>query len=518
MLPIDMIRKAALRTPSAVAVEAPGISLVYGELLARVDALAAALQAMDPAPQSRVGICAHNTLEHVTALLAVMAAEKTWVPLNPRDARPEVDARIAAARPSILIAGEDCLDKITPDGRARLVVDTELPGLISRNAGRRPARSRPRLDATQAIKFTGGSSGVPKGVLQPYRAWNACAASLIHALGLTARDRYLVAGPLTHGSSCYVTPVLAQGGALVLIEPRPRPAQILAALAERAITTTFLPPTAIYMLLAQPDAAQRGFPALRALISGGAPMPPEKVRAAQAALGKVIAVTYGQTEAPQIVAFLPPDEVDERTSASAGRAGLLTEVAIMDPRGRLLPPGEDGEIVVRGDLRMTGYLDMPEQTAQAIRDGWLHTGDVGALDERGYLFIKDRLRDVVISGGFNVYPSDVEAALVKHPAVHECVVFGLPDEKWGEAVTAAVQLRKGEAAVAEDIIAFAKAQVGSVKAPKRVVFYDDLPRSSVGKVLRREVKEREMKRSAGGEPRAPDQELRGPAGDRSSRH
>jgi fatty-acyl-CoA synthase len=280
----------------------------------------------------------------------------------------------------------------------------------------------------------------------------------------------------------------------VLIEPRPRPAQILAALAERGITTTFLPPTAIYMLLAQPDAAQRDYPALRNLIFGGAPMPPEKVRAAQAVFGKRIAATYGQTEASQIISFLPPDELDERTCASAGRAGLMTEVAIMDERGRLLSPGEDGEIVVRGDLMMSGYLDRPEQTAQTIRDGWLHTGDVGALDERGYLFIKDRLRDVVITGGFNVYPSDVEAALVKHPAVYECVVFGLPDEKWGESVTVAVQLREGAAAGADEIIAFAKSQVGSVKAPKRVVFYDDLPRSSVGKVLRREVKEREMKR------------------------
>jgi acyl-CoA synthetase (AMP-forming)/AMP-acid ligase II len=169
----------------------------------------------------------------------------------------------------------------------------------------------------------------------------------------------------------------------------------------------------------------------------------------------------------------------------------------MDPSGRVVAAGTDGEIVLRGDLVMSGYLEMPELTAATIKHGWLHTGDVGALDRRGYLFIKDRLRDVVISGGFNVYPSDVEAALVKHPAVYECVVFGMPDEKWGEAVTAAVQLHKGADASADDIIAFAKTQVGSVKAPKRVVFYDDLPRSSVGKVLRRAVKEREMKRPAG---------------------
>jgi acyl-CoA synthetase (AMP-forming)/AMP-acid ligase II len=166
----------------------------------------------------------------------------------------------------------------------------------------------------------------------------------------------------------------------------------------------------------------------------------------------------------------------------------------MDKNRSLLPPGEDGEIVVAGDLVMTGYLDMPEQTAETIVDGWLHTGDGGVIDERGFVFLRDRLRDVIITGGFNVYPSDVEAALVRHPKVHECVVFGLADDKWGEAVNAAVQLKGGARATEDEIVAFAKTELGSVKAPKRVVFYDDLPRSAVGKVLRREVKAMEERK------------------------
>ena len=143
---------------------------------------------------------------------------------------------------------------------------------------------------------------------------------------------------------------------------------------------------------------------------------------------------------------------------------------------------------------MTGYLDMPDATAEVMAGGWLHTGDVGMLDARGYLFLKDRLGDVIITGGFNVYPSDVEAALVRHPAVYECVVFALPDDKWGEAVQAAVVLHDGATAAADEVIAFAKREVGSVKAPKRILFYDDLPRSGVGKVLRREVRQRELLR------------------------
>ena len=179
---------------------------------------------------------------------------------------------------------------------------------------------------------------------------------------------------------------------------------------------------------------------------------------------------------------------DDANIASVGRATLLMDVAIMDGKGNILPPGEMGEIVCRGDLMMNGYLDMPDETAKTIVDGWLHTGDAGALDERGYLFIKDRIRDMIISGGFNVYPTDVEAALVQHPAVHECIVFGVPDDKWGERVEAAIQLKPGAAFDEGGIVAFLKERVGSVKTPKKIHVAESLPRSAVGKVLRREAR------------------------------
>jgi fatty-acyl-CoA synthase len=184
------------------------------------------------------------------------------------------------------------------------------------------------------------------------------------------------------------------------------------------------------------------------------------------------------------------DYADGTRLASCGRPGLLARVEVMDRDGRLLPPGEEGEIVVRGDLLMLGYLDMPEATAETLRQGWLHTGDVGVFDEQGYLTIKDRLRDVIITGGFNVYPNDVEAVLVRHPAVQEAVVFGVPDEKWGEAVHAAVKPRPGAVVDPDAVIAHAKAELGSVKAPKQVHVVPDLPRNPVGKVVRREARER----------------------------
>lgn len=502
MLPIDLIYASRDRNPDAVALETPDRVLSYAALCETFDALAAGLQSLDPAPGSRVAVCAHNTLEHVLGLLAVLAAEKTWVPLNPRDARGEIDARIDATAPSIVIADEDCHDMFGPTA-ARLVTgkggtagaDDTVAGLIARHAGRHPARGAPDAAATQAIKFTGGSSGRPKGVLQPYRAWMTGAACMIHGLGLGPDDKYLLAAPLTHGTSCYVTPVLAAGGSLVLGDGVLRPPGILEALLRHGITTTFVPPTVVYMMMADPGIGAGEFPALRRLIYGGAPMPPDKIRTAQDVFGTVLATSYGQTEAPQVVTYNGPQYLaDAGTIASVGRASLLTRVVIADPDGGLLDAGEDGEVLVGGDLVMTGYLGMPEATAEIMAGGWLHTGDVGMLDERGFLFLKDRLGDVIISGGFNVYPSDVEAALVRHPAVYECVVFALPDEKWGETVQAAVVLHDGAAATADEVINFAKAELGSVKAPKRVLFYDDLPRSGVGKVLRREVREREFLR------------------------
>lgn len=499
MQPIDLIYRAAAYTPDAVAVEAPGKRITYRELMARADALAHALQDVDPDPQSRVGVCAYNTVEHLTALLAVMAADKIWVPLNPLDSERDLATKVSSATPSLLIADENCLHKCDP-GSATVLLGARDPGggkadapciddLIERNRGERPRRSGLSASLTQAIKFTGGSSGKPKGVLQPYRAWIAGASSMIHAFGFGEKDRYLMAAPLTHGTSCYVTPILAVGGTLVLMEGKTTPEKVLDAFETQQVTASFLPPTLIYMMMQSMQGASRRFERLRLLIYGAAIMPPEKIREARRVFGPVIATNYGLTEAPQIITALTPDEArDERTIASVGRASFMTRVGIKNPEGELLAPGEQGEIVVGGDLLMSGYLDNPGQTAEALVDGWLHTGDVGYLDERGYLYLKDRLKDVIISGGFNVYPSDVEAALAAHPAIHECVVFGRPDRKWGEAVHVAVELREGADATVDDIITFAKQQVGSVQAPKQVHFLESLPRSSVGKVQRREVR------------------------------
>lgn len=496
MLPIDFFFRAVRRHADRIAIETDGETLRYAELGARVNAFASALQQLDPQAGSRVAVSAGNTVDHIVAVLAVLAAEKTWVPLNARNAPAELDRALAFTAPTIVVAEPEHSRRLALDASMQLVaVGEPMHALIAAHAGREPLRGRAGPEDVQAIKFTGGSTGVPKGVMQPCRAWTAGLLSQIHEWGLDAHDIYLVAAPVTHGTSTYLLPILAQGGRLLL--PRDnKPATLVEAFRARGATLTFMPPTLIYMLMAELG-GKAGFPRLRHLIYGGAPMPPEKIRLARECFGPVLATTYGQTEAPQIVTVMRAEDFeDEANWPSVGRPALMADVGIMDPQGRLLPAGEIGEVVVRGDLVMTGYWKQPEKTAETLIDGWLHTGDGGYLDARGYLFLRDRLREVVITGGFNVYPIDVESVLDRHPAVHESAVFGIDDDKWGEAVQAAVQLRPGMQADEASIIAFAKEQLGSVKAPKRIHFYESLPRSVAGKVHKPTLKA-EAKAKAG---------------------
>ncbi|MBV5294994.1 MAG: AMP-binding protein [Curvibacter lanceolatus] len=495
MYPIDFFWRAARRWPERIAIDTPDERIAYAELARRVRALAAALQAADPQEQSRVAICAHNSAAHIVALLAVLASGKTWVPLNPKSTAPEIRRIVDATEPSVLVLDEAGTALLGDAPGQRIALDgPELANLIQRHAQAAEPRFTQPEQATQAIKFTGGTTGLPKGVMQPYRAWMANIVNQIQAWGFDEHTRYVVAAPITHGTSTYLLPVLAQGGCHVLLAQGGAEA-VRQAFRERGGTVCFMPPTLVYMLMALPGSSRADYPQLRQLIYGGAPMPPEKIRAVRQFFGPVLGTTYGQTEAPQILTVMRPDDFeDERHWAAVGRTAWFSEVAIMSPSGEILPPGEIGEVVARGDLLMSGYWRLPDKTAETLVDGWLHTGDRGLIDEQGYLFLKDRLRDVVITGGFNVYPVDVENALGQHPAVHECVVFGVPDDKWGESVQAAVQLRPdaGPPPAEAELIAFVRERLGPVQTPKRIHFHASLPRSPVGKVLKTEVRQQAL--------------------------
>jgi acyl-CoA synthetase (AMP-forming)/AMP-acid ligase II len=470
--PIDRFYESVARNPDAVALAGTADGdATYADLARVVAALATAFQELDGAAGSRVAICLPNSAEHLIALLATYAAGKVWVPLSPRYPRGQRDAMIAATRPSIVI-----------DDPARVLE------LVARYDWREPARVERAADDAQIIKFSGGSTGTPKPVVQSQRCVNAQADGLRDFFEFRSDDVNLIAAPLTHGASCFVLPILEVGGRHVLTETA-KPDVVFRAIAAHAVTTMYAPPTLLYSMIESDELARAELRSLRHVIYSAAPMPARRIRDCQRALGPVIETAYGQVEAPQIITAMRADELLlEENLTSVGKASSVVSIGIVSADGAILPSGEVGEIVVSGPLLMTGYLDRAEETDRAIADGWLHTGDLGMIDDRGYLYIRGRLREVINTGGFKVYPADVEASLAKHRAVEECAVFGVPDAKWGEAVNAAVVIRSGATVQPESLIAWVKAELGSVKAPKRVWLVDHLERNAAGKVSRAAVR------------------------------
>jgi len=310
------------------------------------------------------------------------------------------------------------------------------------------------------------------------------------------RPRYLALAPLTHAAGVLCFPVMTLGGEIVIMG-KPDLTEFLVLIEKHAITHTFLPPTLIYMLLDHAGLARADPSSLMCLWYGAAPMSASRLEEALTRIGPVMGQLFGQTEAPMMISTLAPADhfrddgsVATERLASAGRPTPLTIVTIMDDDGNRRGPGERGEIVIRGPLVMAGYYKNPEASAETAKYGWHHTGDIGYLDSDGYLFIVDRAKDMIITGGFNVYSAEVEQVLLAHPAIGDCAVIGLPDEKWGERVTAVVQPHDGARIDAGDLIAFVKQRIGSVKAPKQIEIWADLPRSAVGKILKTEIRSR----------------------------
>lgn len=502
---VDYLDKGASLGGDAPCLVCDGRTWTYDEVRDLAGRIASALAGRGVRPGDKVAILSSNDPVAFTCVFGISRAGAVWCPINPRNEADENRELLDLFDCSVLIfqaSYADLVDRIRGDlpKVATLVcldagVDWALGWEEFLAAGDSPVDEAGQDDLA-LIVGTGGTTGRPKGVM--LTGANIETMTALTLIGYPwpsgTRPTYLALAPLTHAAGVLCFPVLSQGGSVVVMR-QPDVAGFLANVAEHRVTHTFLPPTLIYMVLDHPDLERTDLSSLQCFWYGAAPMSAKRLEEALTRIGPVMAQLFGQTEAPMMISTMAPADhfradgsiAHERLS-SAGRPAPLVTVSIMDGEGRTLPQGERGEIVVRSSLVMRGYYKNPEATAEASAHGWHHTGDIGFLDEEGFLHIVDRAKDMVITGGFNVYSTEVEQALMAHPAVADCAVVGLPDEKWGERLTAVLQLRPGRSVEVDEVQAFVKERIGSVKTPKQVEVWADLPRSKVGKVLKTEVK------------------------------
>jgi acyl-CoA synthetase (AMP-forming)/AMP-acid ligase II len=346
--------------------------------------------------------------------------------------------------------------------------------------------------------YTSGTTGVPKGAMLTHRNLSGMTRRFYSDIcrNFGNNEAVLHAAPLSHGSGLYALPNIGKAAAHVFLESTSfDPELVLMTIESERVTNLFAAPAMIKRLIDCPSIDQTDVSSLKALVYGGAPMMVEDLQQAMAKLPNMVQI-YGLGETPMTITCLPQRDhqlagsaVQMQRLASAGIRRTDVDVAVVDSDDRSLPAGEMGEIVTRSDVMTKGYWRDPEATAETLRNGWLHTGDLGYFDEDGYLFLMDRSKDMIISGGENIYPREIEEVLAQHPAVREVAVIGVPDAEWGEAIKAVVALVSGQDATAEELIAFCKSRIASYKKPKSVDFVAELPKNNYGKIVKRALRE-----------------------------
>lgn len=500
MRSIDYFDKMVRLAPHRDILVAGDTRYNYGEMHALSHRLAGAMHAAGLKHQEPVAIMSPNHGAILTALLGLWRAGAVWIPVNTRNALDANIAYLTYVRAGWLFyhssLAEDArrVQREVPSVHTLICLDAtdgENPSLdafmLPQAAPDAPDLGDPvgNPDELTAIIATGGTTGPAKGVRIMNRSWGA----LMETIGnLMPADNpvCLACAPLTHAAGPVAMAAVAMG-ATISVLPGFDAEDVMRAIQRDRVTHMFLPPTALYTMLAHPNVRDYDYSSLRYFLLAGSPVSPDKLRQAVEIFGECMCQSYGQTECHMIATWLPPHEVaaaargehPERL-ASCGKASYSVRVELMDDDGNILPTGEVGEIVARGGIVGGGYFEMPEATAESVAHGWHHTGDVGRRDEHGYYYIVDRKKDMVVSGGFNVYSAEVEGALMELDAVIEAAIIGIPHEKWGEQVHAVV-VKRGDIDEAA-IIAHAKARLGSVQAPKTVEFVEAIPRTAAGKM------------------------------------
>lgn len=505
----DYFQRSVERYPDRLLAVGDGHEITYRAAGEQAAGIAAGLYAQGFALDDGVGILGANDPLSLCAMFGAWHAGGVWNPVNPRNAAEatvdylreagsrwlffhsryaELAATLAREVPSI--AGTFCLDAPAHDPGS-------VGALIAAGAGTEvPDWGDPRGTPGKATATmpTGGTTGASKLSAVDSQSWSTMTNMAALHWPRVEHPVNLMVAPITHGAGGMAV-MLAGLGATIHMRDGFDAADVLASIERHGVTHMFLPPTAYYALLAHPDRERYDYSSLRMLLVAAAPVSPTRLAEGVEVFGPCLAQCWGQAEAPFMLTWLDPADIAAAAAGdrpqrlrSCGRATFASVVAIMDQEGRILGPGEQGELVARGELVSQGYLGRPEDTAAMREFGWHHTGDVGFRDEDGYFYIVDRLKDMIISGGFNVFSTEVEAALLAIPGVLECAVIGAPDDHWGELVTAVVVPQDGVELDAEDLIARCKAALGSVKAPKRVDFAGALPKTPVGKVDKKAIR------------------------------
>src|SRR4051812_24694600 len=342
-------------------------------------------------------------------------------------------------------------------------------------------------DHIGGLTYTGGTTGKPKGVIGTVQSITTMTTIQLAEWEWPEHPRFLMCTPLSHAGAAFFVPTIVKGGEMVVLS-KFDPAEVLRVIEEQKITATMLVPSMIYALMDHPDSHTRELSSLETVYYGASAMNPVRLAEAIRRFGPIFAQYYGQSEAPMVITYLAKGDHDEKRLTSCGRPTLFCRTALLGEDGKPVAQGEVGEICVSGPLLSGGYWNLPEATAETFRDVWMHTGDLAREDEDGFWYIVDRTKDMIVTGGFNVFPREVEDVVAEHPAVAQVAVIGVPDDKWGEAVAAVVVLRAEQArddesvaTLTSEIQALVKERKGSVHAPKQVVFADEIPLTPLGK-------------------------------------
>lgn len=510
----DIIYRNALLHPDDEAFVCGSERTTFQRFNERVNRLVHGLEALGIRKGDVIGVLSWNCLEYQEAFGAAMKGGYVIAHYSPRLNAQELMTVINDSEPRVLFLGPTLVETVDEihdrlGGTEHLVVFGEGHGRMTAYrdvlADRSGEEPEPRVseDDPLVIFYTSGTTGTPRGALYTHR--EKLENTLVKALdiGATFGDRHLVVLPMFHiGGDSHIWPFFLTGGCNVIM-PKPsfNPDEMLEAIVKERITDVHIVPTQLVSLLNHADIERHDLRNLKRIWYAASSMPLEVLKSGIAKFGPIFLQGYGQTESgPHTTVLTRADHghssesaEEQNVLASCGQPCIGVHMRIVDGDGRDAKAGEVGEIIVRGRRIMSGYWHRPEETAEAIQDGWLYTGDMGFYDEKGYIYIADRKKDMIITGGENVFPKEVEDVLYRHPAVEEAAVVGVPDPYWVERVHAVVVLKGGASVAPEEIVNFCREHVANFKAPKSVEFVETLPKSPQGKILKREIRARYWK-------------------------